>query len=111
MKIQKKIYLCTCVVTYSFNITIKGTTKHQTSKEKISAHSSRSCQHEHLRDMQLPNISSTAQSSNAANQIPSSISSHLGFGANSGPISIINVDASSDCNVASSGKVEDYSEI
>ena len=98
-------------VCYGTIFKIKGTTKHQTSKEKVSAHSSRSCQHEHLRDMQLPNISSATQSSDAANQIPSSISSHLGFGANSGPISIINVDASSDCNVASSGKVDDYSEI
>ena len=85
---------------------IKGSTKHQSTKEKLSANSNRSCQHEHLRDMQLPNISSATQPSNVTGQLPSSISSHLGFGANSGPISIINVENANNSNAASSsGKV------
>ena len=56
--------------------------------------------------MQLPNISSASQPSNVTGQIPSSISSHLGFGANSGPISIINVENVNNPNAASTaGKV------
>ena len=56
--------------------------------------------------MQLPNINSATQPSNVTGQIPSSISNHLGFGANSGPISIINVENANDPNTASTaGKV------
>ena len=51
--------------------------------------------------MQLPTINSATQPSNVTGQIPSSISSHIGFGANSGPISIINVENASNSNATS----------
>jgi hypothetical protein len=74
----------------------------QTSKETNSAECIRSSPYhpEHLQNMHLPKINLPSQSSIITSQVPSSISSPLSFGANSGPISIMNVENTHNSNLA-----------
>ena len=79
---------------------------HMISKEKSLSEYSRSGHHEHLKDMHLPDIPSTGVSGPTRGQLSSKTSPQLGFGANSGPISIMSVDNALSSNVpASSGNL------